>query len=126
MTKRFQIYQCDLCHQLVEVLIEGSPSLVCCGQPMRYLAEGTSDAAKEKHVPVLSETANGCKVAVGSVAHPMEPDHWIDWIEVVCKDGKRCKKFLKPGEAPEAEFKIPFANVVQVREYCNKHGVWKA
>ncbi len=126
MTKQFQVYQCDLCSQVIEVLHAGSPSLVCCGQPMRHLAEGTSDASKEKHVPVLSETPAGCKVSVGSVPHPMVPEHWIDRVEVVCKEGKRCKKFLNPGDAPEVEFMIPFASVVQVREHCNLHGVWKA
>jgi len=93
---------------------------------MKCLREGTSDGAKEKHVPVLEKTANGCKVKVGAVPHPMTPEHAIEWIEVVCKRGVRSMKPLQAADAPEAEFGIPFDMVVSVREYCNLHGVWKA
>ena len=124
--RQFQIYKCELCGQVVEVLHAGSPSLVCCGQAMKLLQEGTSDGSKEKHVPVLEKTADGCKVKVGSAPHPMEAEHLIEWIEVECQCGIRAKKFLKPGEAPEAEFSVPFDKAVSVREYCNLHGVWKA
>ena len=125
-TQQFEIYKCEVCGQVIEVLHAGSPSLVCCGQPMKLLREGTSDGAKEKHVPVLEKTSEGCKVKVGSVPHPMAPEHYIEWIEVVCNCGTRAMKYLKPGDAPEAEFAIPFDQVASVREYCNLHGVWKA
>ena len=124
--RQFQIYKCDLCGQVVEVLHVGSPSLTCCDQPMKLLREGTSDGAKEKHVPVLEKTANGCKVKVGAVPHPMTPEHAIEWIEIVCKRGVRSMKPLQAADAPEAEFGIPFDMVVSAREYCNLHGVWKA
>ena len=102
MTQAFQIYKCDICGQVIEILHAGSPSLVCCGQAMKHLREGATDGAKEKHVPVLEKTAAGCKVKVGEVAHPMLPEHFIEWIEVACKCGTRALRQLKPGEAPEA------------------------
>ena len=125
-TRQFQIYKCAPCGQVVEVLHAGNPSLACCGQPMKLLQEGTSDGAKEKHVPVLEKTAEGCKVKVGAAPHPMTAEHSIEWIEVVCECGTRAMKYLQPGDAPEAEFAIPFDMAVSVREYCNLHGVWKA
>jgi len=126
MTQQHQVYKCALCGQVIEVLHAGSPSLVCCGQPMKHLVEGATDGAKEKHVPVLEKTAAGCKVKVGSVAHPMLEEHYIEWIEIITKNGKQVKQFLKPGQAPEADFLTPFEDVAGVREYCNLHGVWKA
>jgi superoxide reductase len=96
----------------------------CCGEPMLLMKEGSTDGAKEKHVPVIEKTANGFKVKVGTVAHPMEADHWIEWVELLA-DGKSCRQFLKPGQLPEAEFNIR-ADKVTAREYCNKHGHWKA
>lgn len=125
-TQQFQIYACASCGQVVEVLHAGSSSLSCCGQPMKLLQEGTSDGAREKHVPVLEKTAEGCKVKVGAVPHPMLQEHYIAWIEVACQCGARTMKHLQPGDTPEAEFAIPFDMVVSVREYCNLHGVWKA
>ena len=89
-TQQFQIFKCDLCGQVIEVLHAGSPSLVCCGQPMKLMVEGASDGAKEKHVPVLEKTEKGgTRVKVGSVPHPMTPEHYIEWIEIVCKRGYR-------------------------------------
>lgn len=124
MPNQYEIYKCIHCGNIVEVLHAGGGDLVCCGEPMKLMKEGTSDGAKEKHVPVIEKTANGYKVTVGSVAHPMEEKHWIEWIELVA-DGVSYKKFLKPGEAPEAEFCIK-ADKVVAREYCNLHGHWKA
>lgn len=98
--------------------------MVCCGEPMEHMAENTVDAAKEKHVPVIEKTANGYTVKVGSVAHPMEAEHFIEWIELVA-DGVSYRKHLKPGDTPEAEFCISAAEI-SAREFCNKHGVWKA
>jgi len=118
------IYKCNVCGNIVQVVHAGAGELVCCGKPMVHLKENTVDAAKEKHVPVIEKTANGFKVTVGSVAHPMEADHYIEWIELVA-DGVSYRRFLKPGDKPEAEFCIS-ASKVSAREHCNKHGVWAA
>ncbi len=123
MTERLQVYKCEICGNIVEVLHEGQGELVCCGEPMKLLKEGAVDAAKEKHVPVIEKTAGGITVKVGSVPHPMEEKHYIEWIEVIA-DGKAYRQFLKPGEAPEATFTID-AQQVTAREYCNIHGLWK-
>jgi superoxide reductase len=124
MTERLQIYKCEVCGNVVEMLHEGVGELVCCDQPMKLYRENTVDAAKEKHVPVVEKTASGFKVKVGSVAHPMEEKHYIEWIELVA-DGKAYRQFLKPGEKPEADFCID-AKKVTAREYCNLHGLWRA
>ncbi|HOO36871.1 MAG TPA: desulfoferrodoxin [Deltaproteobacteria bacterium] len=124
MAKKLEIYKCEVCGNIVEVLHEGKGELVCCGQPMKLFKENTVDAAKEKHVPVIEKTADGFKVKVGSVAHPMEEKHYIEWIELIA-DGKAYRKFLKPGDVPEAIFCID-AKEVAAREYCNLHGLWKA
>ncbi|MBU4234031.1 MAG: desulfoferrodoxin [Proteobacteria bacterium] len=124
MTEKLQIYKCEVCGNIVEMLHAGAGQLVCCGQPMKLFLENTMDAAKEKHVPVIEKTATGFKVKVGSVAHPMEAAHYIEWIEVMA-DGQAYRKFLNPGEAPEATFEIK-AEKVTAREYCNLHGLWKA
>ncbi|MHB8809197.1 MAG: desulfoferrodoxin [Desulfobulbaceae bacterium] len=123
MTKKNEVYKCPLCGNIVEVLHTGAGELVCCGQPMDLMAENTVDAAKEKHVPVLSKVANGYKVMVGSVPHPMEEKHWIEWIELIA-DGKVYRQNLAPGMAPEAFFCVE-ATEVTAREYCNLHGLWK-
>jgi superoxide reductase len=123
MTKRLQIYKCEICGNIVEVLHEGAGELVCCGQPMKLLVENTTEAAKEKHVPVIEKTVSGVKVKVGSVAHPMEEKHYIEWIEIIA-DGKAYRQFLKPGDTPEAIFDIK-ANKIEAREHCNLHGLWK-
>jgi superoxide reductase len=124
MAKQLEVYRCDLCGNIVEVLHGGAGELVCCGQPMSKLVENTVDAATEKHVPVIEKTEGGVKVKVGGVAHPMEEQHYIEWIEVSVS-GKVYRQFLKPGEAPEATFDIE-ADQVTAREYCNLHGLWKA
>ena len=124
MTERLQIYQCEVCGNIVEVLHEGVGELVCCGQPMKLLVANTVDAAKEKHVPVIEKTANGVTVKVGSAPHPMEEKHYIEWIEIIA-DGKAYRQFLKPGDAPEATFAMQ-ANKIEAREHCNIHGLWKA
>ena len=124
MTQLMQVYKCDVCGNIVEVIHAGVGQLVCCNQPMNLLTENTTDAATEKHVPVIEKTANGVKISVGSVPHPMEEQHYIEWIQVMA-DGKNCRKFLKPGDAPEAEFEITGKDI-SAREYCNLHGLWKA
>ena len=124
MTQRLQVYKCEVCGNIVEILHEGAGELVCCGRPMKLQVEKTEDQGKEKHVPVIEKTKNGILVKVGSVPHPMEEKHYIEWIEVIA-DGKAYRKFLNPGEKPEAEFEIK-ADKITAREYCNVHGLWKA
>ena len=123
MAERMEVYKCELCGNIVEVLHGGAGELVCCGQPMVHLVENTVDAAKEKHVPVIEKVTGGVKVKVGSVPHPMEEKHYIEWIELIV-NGKAERQFLKPGQAPEAVFKVEQKNVT-AREYCNLHGLWK-
>lgn len=121
-----QIYKCEVCGNIVEVVHAGGGQLVCCGQNMNLMAEKTEDQGNEKHVPVVETTDNGIKVKVGSVEHPMEEDHFIQWIQVITQDTVR-KKLLKPGETPEATFCcIKQEDIVKVRELCNVHGLWKA
>ncbi len=122
MTKLNELYKCNLCGNIVEVLQPGAGALVCCGQPMALLAENTVDASKEKHVPVIEVGADSITVKVGSVAHPMEAAHFIQWIELVA-DGKVYRQQLQPGQAPEATFPV-VATQVTAREYCNLHGHW--
>lgn len=124
MPSRLEVYKCTHCGNIVEVLHGGKAPLICCGEPMKLLREGQSDGATEKHVPVIEKTENGYKVTVGSVAHPMTEEHWIEWIELIA-DGISYKKFLNPGEAPVAEFCVK-ADKVTAREFCNLHGLWKA
>lgn len=124
MAKRLQVYKCEVCGNIVEVLVGGAGTLVCCGQDMTLLKENTVDAATEKHVPVIEKTADGILVKVGDVAHPMEEKHYIQWIEVIA-DGKSYRQFLKPGDKPEALFKVEGENIT-AREYCNLHGFWKS
>jgi superoxide reductase len=124
MAERLQVFKCEVCGHIIEVLHEGQGELVCCNQPMKLLEEGSVDAAQEKHVPVIEKTADGIKITVGSVAHPMEDAHFIEWIEIIA-DGKAYRQFLNPGEAPEAVFQID-AEQVTAREHCNLHGLWKA
>ena len=123
MAEQLEIYKCELCGNIVEVLHGGGGELVCCGQPMKLMTENTVDAAKEKHVPVIEKVEGGSLVKVGAVAHPMEEKHYIEWIELIA-DGKAYREFLKPGQAPEAFFCVK-ADKVAAREYCNIHGLWK-
>ncbi|HBU70520.1 MAG TPA: desulfoferrodoxin [Elusimicrobia bacterium] len=119
-----EVYKCSVCGNMVEVIFVGGGELVCCGKPMILQVENTVDASKEKHVPVLEKVRCGYKVTVGSVAHPMEDKHYIQWIELIV-DGNACRKFLKPGDKPEAEFCVEGTQVT-AREYCNLHGLWKS
>ena len=125
MVKAKEIYKCPICGNVVEILYAGGGQLVCCGKPMILQKENADDkASKEKHVPILEKTKDGFKVKVGTVEHPMLPEHYIQWIELIA-DGNSFKKFLKPGEKPEAEFCIK-AKQVSARAYCNLHGLWKS
>jgi superoxide reductase len=124
MAERNEVYKCEACGNIVEVLHGGGGELVCCGEPMALLVENTVDAAKEKHVPVIEKVPGGVKVLVGSVAHPMEEKHYIEFIEIIA-DGKVYRQYLAPGAAPEATFAVEAAEIT-AREYCNLHGLWKA
>ena len=118
-----QIYKCDICGNIVEVLHVGGGELVCCGQPMKLLEEKLSDAGQEKHVPVIGPAADEVRVKVGSVPHPMEKEHYIEWVEVI-SGGDSCRHFLEPGDKPEAGFGIK-GKKLAAREYCSVHGLWK-
>jgi superoxide reductase len=123
MPKRFELYLCPVCSNIVEVCFGADGQLYCCGEPMKLLPGNTTDAAVEKHVPVIEKIDGGYKVSVGSVAHPMAEDHYIQWIELVTEDTSSMK-FLKPGDEPSAVF-MTDAEAVIAREYCNKHGHWR-
>jgi superoxide reductase len=124
MTEKLQIYKCMVCGNIVEVLHTGVGELVCCGQPMENLTAKTADEGKEKHVPVIENLDGGYRVKIGSVPHPMEEKHHIEWIELLA-DGKAYRQFLKPGDVPEALFNVTAENVA-ASEHCNVHGLWKA
>jgi superoxide reductase len=124
MTKKGQVYKCEICGNIVQILHEGAGELVCCGAPMILMPEQTADLSKEKHVPVVEQTDKGITVIVGSTPHPMEEKHWIEWIEVITTCGKTCRAYLQPGQAPEAFFNVEMKYVQAVREYCNIHGLW--
>jgi superoxide reductase len=124
MAEKLQVYKCSICGNIVEVLTGGAGDLVCCGQPMDKLAAKTADQGREKHVPVLERTDTGIKVRVGGVPHPMEDEHYIEWIELIA-DGRTYRQFLNPGQPAEAVFDID-ATSVAAREHCNVHGLWEA
>src|SRR4030042_4443622 len=124
MAERLQVYKCEICGNIVEVLHTGKGELVCCGQPMKLIKENTIDAALEKHVPVIEKTKNGFKVKIGSILHPMLPEHYIEWIELIA-DSVVYRQFLSPGQKQEADF-CNKAEKVEAREYCNLHGLWKS
>jgi superoxide reductase len=119
MTSKGQIWKCNVCGNIIEVLHEGADALVCCGQPMNLMDAKTEEEGNEKHKPVIE----GRKVKVGSVPHPMEKAHFIEWIEATSAKGDVSKVFLKSGLAPEAEFGF---EPVNTRAYCNVHGLWKS
>jgi len=126
MLKKNQFYKCAICGNIVEVLHVGGGTLVCCGQPMNLLEESTADTSVEKHVPFINKTGSGYIVKVGEKQdHPMIDAHFIEWIELDT-DKATYRKFLKPGDKPEAEFHINAAEtMIGAREYCNVHGLWK-
>ena len=124
MTSLKHIYRCNVCGNITEVLHAGKGELVCCGQPMELLEEKTADVGKEKHVPIFETTAGEINVKVGDVPHPMEENHYIEWIEIIT-DGGSCRQFLKPGDKPEAVYEIGEKKVT-AREYCSVHGLWKS
>lgn len=131
MTQQKQIFKCSVCGNIVEVLHAGAEQLVCCGQPMNLMEARTADQGAEKHLPVVVDLPasacrikDGCKIKIGATAHPMEENHYIEWIEIDTVDGKEGKKFLKPGDLPESDFYTRM-NVAGARAYCNVHGLWE-
>jgi superoxide reductase len=123
MTKKNQIYKCEVCGNIIEVLHEGTGTLVCCNQNMKLQEEHSEGEYAEKHAPVIERNEEGVKIKVGSIEHPMEEKHYIEWIEISTEKG-RSKKFLKPGEKPEKSFPVKADNI-KSRMYCNVHGLWK-
>jgi len=124
MAKISEVYKCGICGNIVEVLHGGAGKLVCCGQEMRLFVENSTDAATEKHVPVIEATSEGVRVSVGSVAHPMTDDHYIEWIEVMA-GAMTLRQTLSPGDEPVAVFIGVVADNISARAYCNLHGLWK-
>lgn len=131
MTNRNQIYKCEICGNIVEVLHTGMGELVCCGQPMKLMKENTKDEIKEKHIPVIEKlTDSECQykgnvlVKIGEIEHPMNREHYIEWIETTTIDNKKEKKFLSAEDKPKAEF-CSEKEVLEARAYCNIHGLWK-
>ncbi|MEA3305238.1 MAG: desulfoferrodoxin [Candidatus Omnitrophota bacterium] len=124
MTQLRELYRCEICGNIVEIAHEGAPALVCCGKPMVKLEAKTEDEGREKHVPVIEEADSGIKVKVGSVGHPMEDKHYIKFIEILLKD-RIIRKELKPGQAPEAKYCASISDVIEAREFCTVHGLWK-
>ena len=118
-----EIYKCDLCGNIVEVVGVGGGQLVCCGQPMTVKKENTVEASKEKHIPVIERAEGKVIVKVGSVAHPMEEKHFIEFVELIT-DKCAIRRYLKPGDKPEVTFPA-CCDVFTVRAYCNLHGLWK-
>lgn len=127
MTKSLEIYKCEICGNIVEVLHEGRGQLVCCGQPMKAMQENTVDASKEKHVPVVERTGDGILVKVGSAPHPMEESHYIEWVQII-SGSNSWRIFLSPMGKPEGLFKIDQLGMptITAREYCNIHGLWRS
>jgi superoxide reductase len=124
MTERLQVYKCEMCGNIVEVIHGGQGELVCCGKPMAVLEEKTADATTEKHVPVVEAGGGGVTVKVGSVPHPMEKEHYIEWVQIMSGDNAY-RIFLKPGGAPEGTFQVLKGDIA-AREYCNVHGLWRS
>lgn len=124
MTKLQELYKCQVCKNVVEVVSQGGPSPFCCGKEMQKLVAKTEDKGNEKHVPVVEEQGSGIGVKVGEVDHPMEEKHYVQFIEVLTEKTVH-RAQLSPGEKPQAEFSVPLSQVKEVREYCNLHGLWK-
>ena len=124
MTRRYEMYKCEICGNIVEVLHAGMGELVCCGQPMKLLEVKKEEQGYEKHLPVVESRDGKIIVKVGSVPHPMESKHYIEMIEVITRDGKVLRKYLNPEEKPEAEFDVDVTDVKEAREYCTIHGLW--
>ncbi len=118
------IYKCNVCGNIVELIHEGGGELVCCGQPMDLIKNKEKEEGTEKHLPVVTNADSGVIVNVGEVDHPMEEKHYIEWVEVTTDIGTY-RKYLKPEEKPSASFCIRESQIKSVREYCSVHGLWE-
>lgn len=125
MSEEKQVYRCNICGNMVEVLHLGTGKLVCCGNRMQLLEEKREGLGPQKHIPVIEQIDNGVKIKIGETEHPMEENHCVEWVELVTDDAVY-RKVFKPGEKPEAEFNIDLADInsVSAREYCSIHGLW--
>ena len=124
MSKRTEIYVCELCGNVTEILEGAGGTLICCGQDMTQQKENNTDAAQEKHVPVVTVNSTTVTVNVGSVAHPMTEGHYIAWIEL--QQGNKMQRVYLPLDgASQAVFAVEVGVSVTVRAYCNLHGLWK-
>lgn len=127
MTSKLDFYRCSVCGNIVEVVISGDGELVCCGQPMTLLKANTTDAAQEKHVPFFVKKDEELEIRIGSAPHPMVPEHYIQFIEVVSEDGRYVKrKYLYPNEDPIFVLRGYDIGSLNAKEYCNLHGLWEA
>lgn len=124
MTNLHEIYKCNICGNIVEVLHTGAGELVCCGQPMQLQIANTVDATLEKHVPVVEKASEGVLVKIGATEHPMTEEHHIEWIETTCPNGKRVRKMLSLSDKPELLLKNADTTDIKARAYCNLHGLW--
>jgi superoxide reductase len=125
--KQKEIYKCTVCGKVIEILNPEGPEIICHGNPMELMEPKWKDWSTEKHVPHIS--IDGVKVTVDigiemGTPHPMTEEHWIMWIEIVCKDNCYKRKFLNPGDEPKATFVVADTEGVWAREYCNLHGLW--
>lgn len=121
--KDLKVYRCPSCGKMVISLKDSECPTICCGQLMQLLTANTTDGAREKHVPVVTREGNTVSVNVGSVDHPMIPEHYIEWIALQTEKGFRIV-YLEPGQAPKADF-LADEQVKAVYAYCNLHGLWK-
>ncbi len=119
-----KFYKCNHCGKIITEINETSVSLFCCGEKMSEIIAGTIEASREKHIPIYTVNGNAVSVTVGSVEHPMSPEHYIEWVVVETKSGYAIK-YLKPSDAPKTQFLVD-EEVVGVYAYCNLHGIWKA
>lgn len=121
-----KFYRCETCGQIIAIVKKTPVPIMCCGKPMKEIIPGTTDASVEKHVPVVEIVGDCVKVKVGSVAHPMLPEHYIEWVSIQTKYGNQ-RKELKPGDEPKVSFSIcEDDEVLAVYAYCNLHSLWKA
>ena len=125
MTKRGEIYRCEVCGNIIEVINEAKGELVCCGKPMKLLEEKTADSSTEKHAPFVKKEGDIYIIKIGeNTNHPMEKSQKIQWIEIITQEGVM-RRYLDAGDEPQAEFKIlEEENIIAAREYCNIHGLW--
>ncbi|MDR0439066.1 MAG: desulfoferrodoxin FeS4 iron-binding domain-containing protein [Methanocalculaceae archaeon] len=123
MTEVSEIYKCNICNNTIWIISKGAGELSCCGETMHKQMENATDAAQEKHIPIVTKIDSGYKISVGSIAHPMETEHYITWIALMTDDGVVHEKFFSPGEKPEIIIKTT-AKAIKTCEYCNKHGLW--